>query len=113
MLQYSETQADSVLVLEIAEKRLEASNAPDLRDLLVGRIETGSDQIVLDLRQVGFMDSSALGALIGGIKKMRGLGTLAVSGANGPVLQLLKLTRMDKVFPLYPSIDDAVAEMKG
>jgi len=113
MLSYSEIQDDTILVLEITEQRLEASNAPDLRDLLVGRIETGSDQIVLDLRQVAFMDSSALGALIGGIKKMRGLGTLAVSGANGPVLQLLKLTRMDKVFPLYPSITDALAEMKG
>lgn len=113
MLNYSETQDDVILVLEISEKRLEASNAPDLRDLLVGRIETGADQIVLDLRQVNFMDSSALGALIGGVKKMRGLGTLALSGANGPVLQLLKLTRMDKVLPLYPSISDALEEMKG
>ncbi|MFO8126217.1 STAS domain-containing protein [Yoonia sp.] len=113
MLQYSERKDDSILVLEITEQRLEASNAPDLRDLLVGRIETGNEQIVLDLQQVAFMDSSALGALIGGIKKMRGLGTLAVSGANGPVLQLLKLTRMDKVFPLYTSINDAVTELKG
>lgn len=113
MLNYSETQHDMILVLEITEQRLEASNAPDLRDLLVGRIEAGADQIVLDLRQVNFIDSSALGALIGGVKKMRGLGTLALSGANGPVLQLLKLTRMDKVFPLYSSISDAVAELKG
>ncbi len=113
MLQYSARQDEAVLVLEITEKRLEASNAPDLRDLLMGRIETGSGQIVLDLQHVAFMDSSALGALIGGIKKIRGLGTLALSGANGPVLQLLTLTRMDKVFPLYPSCEDAVADLKG
>lgn len=113
MLQYSEKQDDSVLVLEITERRLEASNAPDLRDLLLGRIETGNEQIVLDLQKVAFMDSSALGALIAGIKKMRGLGTLVVSGANGPVLQLLQLTRMDKVFALYPSLDAAMAELKG
>lgn len=113
MLKYSEKLDDTILVLEITEQRLEASNAPDLRDLLMGRIETGSEQIVLDLRQVNFMDSSALGALIGGIKKMRGIGTLSLAGANGPVLQLLKLTRMDKVLPLYSSIDDAMAELKG
>lgn len=113
MLQYSEKQEGLILVLEIAEQRLEASNAPELRDLLVGLIGAGNEQIVIDLQQVSFMDSSALGALIAAIKKMRGLGTLAVSGANGAVLQLLKLTRMDKVFPLYASINDAVAELKG
>jgi anti-sigma B factor antagonist len=113
MLQFSERQDDAVLVLAIGEPRLEASNAPELRDLLLGKIAEGNDQILLDLGKVSFMDSSALGALIGGIKKMQGLGTLALTGASGPVLQLLKLTRMDKVFSLYPSVDAALAEMKA
>jgi len=111
-MQVSERSEGSILLLEIGEPRLEASNAPELRELLIGRIETGLDQIILDLQHVTFMDSSALGALIGGIKKMGPLGTLALAGATGPVLQLLKLTRMDKVFALYPSANAALTEMR-
>lgn len=113
MMQFSEKSEGSLLLLEIGETRLEASNAPELRELLIGRIETGRDQIILDLQHVTFMDSSALGALIGGIKKMGPLGTLALAGATGPVLQLLKLTRMDKVFALYPSATAALTELGG
>jgi anti-sigma B factor antagonist len=80
--------------------------------LLIGRIENGDHQIVLDLKFVNFMDSSALGALIGAIKKMGPLGTLALAGATGPVLQLLKLTRMDKVFPLYTSAAAALTKLE-
>lgn len=94
------------------EVRLEASNAPALRKLLVDRIENGSHQIVIDLQRVSFMDSSALGALIGAIKKLGPLGTLALAGANGPVLQLFKLTRMDKVFSLYPTTADALTRLE-
>jgi len=112
-MQFSEDHQGTVLVLEIGESRLEASNAPELRELLIGRIENGNHQIVLDLKLVTFMDSSALGALIGAIKKMGPLGTLALVGATGPVLQLLKLTRMDKVFPLFPSASAALNKLEG
>ena len=51
------------------------------------------------------MDSSGLGALVAGLKR---LGSL---GAHGAVQRLFQLTRMDKVFALHPTIDDAVAAM--
>jgi anti-sigma B factor antagonist len=111
-MKFSEKYQGTVLLLEIEEARLEAINAPELRELLIGRIENGDHQIVLDLKLVNFMDSSALGALIGAIKKMGPLGTLALAGATGPVLQLLKLTRMDKVFPLYTSAAAALTKLE-
>ncbi len=111
-MKFSEEHKGTVLLLEIAEARLEARNAPELRELLIGRIENGSQQIILDLKTVNFMDSSALGALIGGLKKMGPLGTLALAGATGPVLQLLTLTRMDKVFAIYPSASAALAKFE-
>ncbi len=111
-MKFSEEHKGTVLLLEILEPRLEARNAPELRELLIGRIENGSQQIILDLKTVNFMDSSALGALIGGLKKMGPLGTLALAGATGPVLQLLTLTRMDKVFAIYPSASDALAKFE-
>lgn len=111
-MQFSEEHKGTVLLLAIAEPRLEAHNAPELRELLVGRIENGSQQIILDLKAVKFMDSSALGALIGALKKMGPLGTLALAGATGPVLQLFTLTRMDKVFLIFPSASAALANLE-
>jgi len=112
MLDFSETHEGSLLVIEVSESRLEASNAPELRELLVSRIKNGQSQIILDLKNVTFMDSSGLGALIEAIKKVGPLGTLALAGATGPVLQLLKLTRMDKVFMLFPSASAAVTKLQ-
>lgn len=106
-MDYSEKRDGSVLVIVIGDSRLEARNAQDLRELLVGRIEKGEHRIVLDLQHVTFMDSSALGSLIGAMKKMRPVGVMAIAGATGPVLQLMKLTRMDKVFWMFPTADAA------
>ena len=111
MFAYVEREEAGFLVIEISTVRLEANNAPDLRAFLIGRIQGGAHQIVLDLQNVQFMDSSALGALIGAIKKMGPLGTLALVGPRGPVMQLLKLTRMDKVFPIYASVPAALGEL--
>lgn len=111
-MKYNEKREGAVVVIEMDEPRLEASNAPELRELLIGRIEKGDHQIVLDLHGVKFMDSSALGSLIGAIKKMGPLGTLALAGATGPVLQLLKLTRMDKVFPMFPTAHAALIKLE-
>lgn len=110
-MQYSEKREGAVLLLEMKEPRLEASNAGKLRELLFDRIEKGNRQIVLDLAGVTFMDSSALGSLIGAIKRMGSHGTIVLSGAAGPVLQLLKLTRMDKVFSMYPTAKAALSEL--
>lgn len=111
-MDYAEKRDGAVLVIEMGQTRLEARNAQALRELLVGRIEKGEHRIVLDLGQVTFMDSSALGSLIGAMKKMRPVGVLALAGATGPVLQLMKLTRMDKVFWLFPTVDAARAQLE-
>lgn len=111
-MQYSEERDGAIRVIEITETRLEARNAQALRELLVSRIEKGDHRLVVDLRHVTFMDSSALGSLIGAMKKMRPVGVLALAGATGPVLQLMKLTRMDKVFWLFPDVDAARVKLE-
>ncbi|WP_447248523.1 STAS domain-containing protein [Meridianimarinicoccus sp. RP-17] len=112
-MQYTEERAEDLLVLTVIDTRLEASNAQSLRELLIGRIEKGEQRIVLDLQNVVFMDSSALGSLIGAMKRLRPQGTLALAGATGPVLRLMNLTRMDKVFQFFPSRDAATAALEA
>lgn len=104
---------DGVLVLKIDEPRLEARNAPELRRSLLDRIEAGNELIVLDMAAVEFMDSSALSALIGAIKRMGPMGSIAVAGMRPALLRLFQLTRMDKVFRINATVDGAVRALLG
>ena len=100
-------------VLTVAEARLDAANAPELREALHGCIDTGKTQLVLDLSAVSFMDSSALGALISAVKKLGPLGGLSIVGSRGPVARLFSVTRMDRVFALHPSVEAALDHLKS
>jgi len=102
-----------VLVLRLAEPRLDASRAPALREELIRRVEAGRDRIILDLSATEFMDSSGLGALVSCLKRMGTRGTLGIAGAQGAVARLFTLTRMDRVFALHPTVDAALAQMAG
>lgn len=100
------TEAD-VLVLSVKDARLDARTAPDLKGRLVGYVGQGFDWIVLDLSDVEFVDSSALGAIVSGLKALGRKGDLVIAGAREPVMALFKLTRMDKVFRLFPTTAEA------
>jgi anti-sigma B factor antagonist len=104
---------DNILVVRVEEKRIDASKAPAFKDEMTRCIETGQNQIVLDLSQVDFIDSSGLGALVSCLKRLGPRGGLAVAGATGAVSRLFTLTRMDRVFALHPSVDSAVEQLSA
>ncbi|WP_168217400.1 STAS domain-containing protein [Paracoccus liaowanqingii] len=107
----SETLRDGLYVLHVGEPRLDASKAPELRVALLVPIEAGHKTMIVDLSEVRFMDSSALGAFIFAAKKMGSVGSIAIVGLNGVVARLFKLTSMDKVFAIHPTIDAAAATL--
>jgi anti-sigma B factor antagonist len=104
---------DGVLVLGIVTTRLDAANTPVFRKVLINKIDEGYNQIVLDLGDVEFIDSSALGALIAAVKRMGAIGTIALARPNSTVARLLSLTRMDKVFPITATVQEAVTQLAG
>jgi anti-sigma B factor antagonist len=64
--------------------------------------------VVLDISNVKFMDSSGLGAVMGVYKMLRDK-KIAVANAQKPVQDLFKLTRMDRLIKTYTSVDEALA----
>ena len=103
-----EERGDDVLVVRVAEKRIDARSAPIFKAGVVPRIVERPRKVVLDLTLVEFMDSVGLGTVVSLLKLRKG-GTLGVVGANGAVRRLFALTRMDRVFRMYDSLDDAMA----
>ncbi|UIJ70430.1 STAS domain-containing protein [Aurantimonas sp. HBX-1] len=100
-----------VRVVRVAGKRIDAARAPEFRSEMNALIDEGPHQIVLDLEGVDFVDSSGLGAIVSGLKRLGPRGDLAIAAASGSVARLFALTRMDKVFPLHQDVDTAVKRL--
>lgn len=97
------------LVVSLKEKRLDAVIAPSFREAMVARIDQGQRNIVLDLSQVSFMDSSGLGAVVYVLKHLGHTGRLHICGVTPGVMAVLKLTRMDRVFKTFDTRQAAIA----
>jgi anti-sigma B factor antagonist len=100
-----------VAVLAIMDTRIDARVATEFKRRISDVIEGGSSRIALDLSKVEFVDSSGLGAIVTILKMVGRNGELSIAGARDTVLDLFRLTRMDKVFNLYPTAQAAVAAL--
>jgi len=109
----SEEMNGNMMILKMRDSRLDASNAPALREALIERIASGQQSIILDLADVGFMDSSALGALIAAVKRLGPVGTIAVASMRTPVAKLFALTKMDRVFSINATVNDAIKSLSA
>ncbi len=83
--------------------------APKLREQIHHAIDRGEKDLIVDLLDVSFMDSSGLGVLISALKRTKEVGgSLTVVAATRPVTNVLSLTGLDKVFPVHDSLDVAL-----
>lgn len=103
-------QKAQFLVVTFLEKRLSAALAPQFESKMKTLVETGYKSIVLDLSHVDFMDSRGLGAIVSSFKLLNNQGSFALCGVHGAVTSLLNLTRMDKIFPIYSSLEEAIGD---
>jgi anti-sigma B factor antagonist len=101
------TMLDDVAVLGI-DGRFTASGAPLLRNAVTDLVAAGTLKIVVDLSRVEFIDSSGLGALVGGLKSTRVVGgDLRISGVPENVRKVLSLTNLDRVLRNFPTAKEA------
>ncbi len=91
--------------------RLTAPGVPQLKHAIEDAIADGQPRIVVDLAATDFVDSSALGALIGGLKSARTAGgDLRIANVTEPVRRVLSLTNLDRVLRDHPSVEAAFDE---
>jgi anti-sigma B factor antagonist len=84
--------------------------APKLRERLVETVDQGHYQIVVNLQGVSFMDSTGLGTLVGGLKRVKEHeGTLSLVCSSRPVLRVLSITGLNNVFPIHETVEQALA----
>ena len=98
-------------LLRLKEERLDAQNSGQLRDTILRLLETGDAHLVIDLTDVRFIDSSGLGALLSGYKNATlRAGSFVLAGLQPRVQSMFELTRLHRVFEIYPGVEEALAK---
>jgi anti-sigma B factor antagonist len=89
---------------------IDVYTAPLLRQALVDLIDQGTRNIVVDMERVDFLDSTGLGVLVEGLKRVRTRdGNLSIVATHEKILKIFDITGLNKAFSLFGSVDDALA----
>ena len=88
---------------------VDVATAPELREKLYEVIDRGESPVILDLLAVTFIDSTALGVLIGAQERCRGRGTdLRIIVDNPRITKIFGITGLTDLFSIYPTVAEAV-----
>ena len=95
-------------VLRVAGE-VDVYTAPALREGLIDLLHAGARHVIVDTSEITFLDSTGLGVLVGGLKRLRAHdGSLALACGQERVTRLLDLTGLNRLFPPYPTVADAI-----
>ena len=100
---------DDVQIVSVNAERIDAAVAIQFKDVMRAETETGPARVVLDLSRVEFIDSSGLGAIVAAMKQLGTGRRLDLAGLTPAVDNVFRLTRMDTVLKLFPTLDQALA----
>jgi anti-sigma B factor antagonist len=89
---------------------IDVYSAPRLRERLVSLVEEGSYQLIVDMEDVEFLDSTGLGVLVGGLKRVRAHdGWIDLVCTQSRMLRIFRITGLNRVFSIYDSVPEAIA----
>ena len=104
---------NGTVVLTVQYEALDAKSAKDFRQEFDQATENG-DQVLVDLRNVKFVDSAGLGAMVASLKRLRTAGgDMKICGVNKPVSALFELVRMQRLVEIFNNRDEALASQNS
>ena len=112
-MRLTDRELEGVVVLEPKGKIMGGPDASLLHDKLYEFIEKNKKQVVIDLSQVDWMNSTGLGILISGYTTLRNTdGELKLANVTDKIQSLLTITKLVTVFEAYDTVEDAVKSFK-
>src|SRR5438552_630431 len=88
----------------------DVAGAPPLKAAISAAVNNGPPRVVIDMEGVSFVDSTGLGAVISALKQIRGSqGDLRLAAPNQQARVVLELTTLDRVFPYFATVEEALA----
>ncbi len=108
-----QSQPDERTSVVALEGELDLGRAPNLKWALVDSVDAGYRQLVVDLTNVTFMDSTALGVLVGVNRSLDIGARLAIVCVHANVLKIFELSGMDGTFAIFPTLEQALSYVRG
>lgn len=108
-----QSQPDERTSVVALEGELDLDRAPSLKWALLDALDAGCKQLVVDLSQVRFMDSTALSVLLAVNKSLDAGARMAIVCVNANVLKIFELSGMDGVFAIFPTTEQALDHVRG
>jgi anti-sigma B factor antagonist len=107
---FSQSRDGSGVTVVTVEGQLIVGNRQELKDLVFAALDKGERRILIDFSQTGYIDSSGLGALVSISKRVREAGgELRLSGLNEDLRSLFELTKLDTLFAIAETPQQALS----
>lgn len=105
----TEKLSDEQYVISLAGE-VDLYTAPEFKQQLLEVIDQGAKEVIVDLTNTTFIDSTTLGVLVGGVKRLRtNEGQLSLVCSDRNITKIFEITGLDRVFTIYESRDAAVS----
>jgi anti-sigma B factor antagonist len=109
----TEQLSDDSYVISLAGE-VDLYTAPEFKQQLLEVIGQGGKQVIVDFSNTTFIDSTTLGVLVGGVKRLRtNDGQLSLVCSDRNITKIFEITGLDRVFTIYPTRDEAVSQVKS
>ncbi len=103
---------EGITVIEVAGE-VDVYTATELREALNEVIDNGQNHIIVNMQNVKYMDSSGFGTLLSAMKRVRPIGgSVNLVRCNNAIERMLKITRLNTVFQMHGSLEEALSEIK-
>ena len=94
-------------VIHLEEKKIGVDNIASVKKAVLDALAISKDAVIIDFSKVDYLDSSGMGMLLSLQKKSSGK-ELRLSGLNDSIFNLLKLTKLDSIFKIFKTLEDAL-----
>ena len=102
---------DTRYVISLAGE-VDLYTAPEFKQQLLEVIAQGAREVIVDLTNTTFIDSTTLGVLVGGVKRLRAQdGRLALVCSDRNITKIFEITGLDRVFTIYPTRAEALERL--
>jgi anti-sigma B factor antagonist len=109
----TEQLGDDAYVISLAGE-VDLYTAPEFKQQLLEVIGQGGKQVIVDFSDTTFIDSTTLGVLVGGVKRLRtNEGQLSLVCSDRNITKIFEITGLDRVFTIYPTRAEAVSNVKS
>lgn len=111
-MQMTATEVGTDLLVTVLDRRIDAAVAVRFKDKMQELTHHSAQRVILDLSQVEFLDSSGLGAVVGSMKYLGRERKLDLAGLTPTVEKVFRITRMDRVFRIFPDTNAALEDVE-